>query len=419
MQPNTIRSRDRALPRFVSHPVVVAAACTLLTACGGGGSNSVTAATAPGAPLIGTATAGNSSASIAFTPPLSDGGSPITGYRATCAAGAASASATASASPAVVAGLVNGSAYTCTVVAINAVGTSLASAVVAVTPVTATGGGGSSSTAGVACGISGSEFNSSPSVNLTATYSWNCSATSRVLAANGLPNHPVGTFPGPGNPNTIAAVATSATYVLSPALAASPTGVVTSGYGINGVKMEPATAGTCSGATGTTCNLAGGGGAWNIEALGQTAFNFGTDTNNAHVQPNGSYHYHGMPEGLITKLGGSPTTMTLVGWAPDGFPIYARNGYVVAGNAASGLKVLSSSYRLKATADAGRPSTTSYPMGTFTQDYEYVAGLGDLDECNGRTGVTPEFPEGNYHYVITATFPFIGRCVKGTPASIR
>ena len=281
------------------------------------------------------------------------------------------------------------------------------------------GGGGGSSTAGVACDISGSEFNSSPSVNLMATYSWNCSATARVLAANGVPNHPVGTFPGPGNPNTIAAVATSATYVMAPALAASPPGVVTSGYGINGVKMEPATAGTCSGTTATTCNLAGGGGAWNIEALGQTAFNFGTDANNAHVQPNGSYHYHGMPEGLITRLGGSTTTMTLVGWAPDGFPIYARNGYAVAGNAASGLKVLSSSYRLKAAADAGRPSTTSYPMGTFTQDYEYVSGLGDLDECNGRTGVTPEFPEGIYHYVITATFPFIGRCVKGTPASIR
>ena len=58
-------------------------------------------------------------------------------------------------------------------------------------------------------------------------------------------------------------------------------------------------------------------------------------------------------------------------------------------------------------------------MGAFSQDYEYVAGLGDLDQCNGRTGVTPEFPEGIYHYVITATYPFVGRCVKGTPASIR
>ena len=52
-------------------------------------------------------------------------------------------------------------------------------------------------------------------------------------------------------------------------------------------------------------------------------------------------------------------------------------------------------------------------MGTFTQDYEYVAGSGDLDECNGRFGVTPEFPTGIYHYYITDTYPFIQRCVKG------
>lgn len=274
-------------------------------------------------------------------------------------------------------------------------------------------------TTGVACGISGNEFNSDSSVSLNATYSWTCTTTSRVLSANGVPNHPVGTFPGPGNPNTIAAVPTSATYAISPAPTLVSTTVITSGYGINGVKLEPATAGTCGDSGGSSCNLAGGGGAWNIEALGQSAFNFGVDSNNAHVQPNGAYHYHGMPEGLITKLGGSTTTMTLVGWAPDGFPIYARNGYVVANNAASGLKALTSSYRLKSAPDSNRPATSSYSMGTFSQDYEYVAGLGDLDDCNGRSGVTPEFPAGIYHYVITSTYPFISRCVKGTPASIR
>jgi len=53
-------------------------------------------------------------------------------------------------------------------------------------------------------------------------------------------------------------------------------------------------------------------------------------------------------------------------------------------------------------------------MGTFLQDFEYVAGLGDLDECNGRTGVTPEFPKGIYHYFATETFPYLQRCVKGS-----
>lgn len=279
--------------------------------------------------------------------------------------------------------------------------------------------GGSTSTAGVLCGLSGSEFNSDESVRLTATFSWACSSTARALVSNGVPNHEVGTFPGPGNPNPIGAVSTSASYTLNPALQSAHTAVITAGYALNGVKMEPATAGTCGDAGGSSCTQAGGTGSWNMEALGQSAFNFGTDENNAHVQPSGAYHYHGMPERLITKLGRGDSTMTLIGWAPDGFPIYARYGFVTATDATSGVKVLRGSYRLKSAPDANRPSITLYPMGTFTQDYEYAAGSGDLDECNGRSGVTPEFPAGIYHYVITDTFPFMGRCVKGTPASIR
>ena len=105
---------------------------------------------------------------------------------------------------------------------------------------------------------------------------------------------------------------------------------------------------------------------------------------------------------------------TLIGWAADGYPIYARYGYSVAADAASTLKVVKPSYRIKTVPDAKRPPTSLLPMGTFTQDYEYVAGLGDLDECNGRTGVTPEFPKGIYHYYATNTYPYLQRCVKGT-----
>ena len=41
------------------------------------------------------------------------------------------------------------------------------------------------------------------------------------------------------------------------------------------------------------------------------------------------------------------------------------------------------------------------------------AGTGTLDECNGRFGVTPEFPQGIYHYYTTETYPFVQRCVRG------
>ena len=276
----------------------------------------------------------------------------------------------------------------------------------------------SSSTAGILCDYASNLFNSSPSVNATATARWSCSSTQRSIVANGLPDHAVGTFPNNDNPNAIAAQNITASVSLTP----TQTTVITPRFGaqnkpgiaLNGVVFDPGTAGTCDD-SGTSCQGGGGpgGGTWTMEALGQTSFRFGTDSNNAHVQPGGVYHYHGVPEGLVTKLN-KGTAMSLIGWAADGFPIYARYGHTTATDANSAIKVLASSYRLKTLPDANRPPISMYGMGAFTQDYEYVAGLGDLDECNGRNGVTPEFPKGIYHYIATDTFPHLQRCVKGS-----
>jgi hypothetical protein len=74
----------------------------------------------PGAPTIGTATAGNAQATVTFTAPGSQGGGPITGYRATSTPGGITA--TGAASPITVTGLTNGTAYTFTVAAQNAGG---------------------------------------------------------------------------------------------------------------------------------------------------------------------------------------------------------------------------------------------------------------------------------------------------------
>ena len=93
-------------------------------------------ATVPAAPTGVTATAAPTQASLAFTAPADTGGSPITGYQASCTpqGGGTAVTATGAASPIVVAGLTNGTTYDCTVAAVNAVGTGAASAPVAVTP---------------------------------------------------------------------------------------------------------------------------------------------------------------------------------------------------------------------------------------------------------------------------------------------
>ncbi len=400
-----------------------------LAACSGGGSGSsgggtvVTPSTptVAGAPTIGTATAGDGSAAIAFTAPASNGGATITGYTASCTGGGATRTGTGTASPITVAELTNGTAYSCSVTATNSAGTSAASATVSVTPAAAGSGGTSASTAAVLCPYSGSYTGSySGAGTLTATWSWTCGSGRRALTGNGLPDHAVGTFPNSANPNRISAQSVSVSMTLTPSKASSdyvsgPGKVI--GYALNSVKFDPGTAGTCAGTAtkASDCNLANGTDTWKIEALGQSVFDFGVDTNNAHVQPTGEYHYHGMPEALLTAAGASAANkkMVLIGWASDGYPVYARYCYSVASDATSALKVCTGSYTLDSTPDAGRPSTSWVPLGAFQSDWNYTAGSGDLDNCNGRTGVTPEFPNGIYYYMVTDSYPYFGRCLKG------
>jgi uncharacterized protein (TIGR02145 family) len=100
-------------------------------------SNSVAPLTVPGAPTIGTATAGNAQATITFTAPVDYGGSAITGY--TVISNPGSITGTGLVSPITVIGLTNGTAYTFTVTATNAIGTSIASSASnSVTPVAPT-----------------------------------------------------------------------------------------------------------------------------------------------------------------------------------------------------------------------------------------------------------------------------------------
>ncbi len=288
---------------------------------------------------------------------------------------------------------------------------------------------GDYSTAGILLDINEEIFNDDESVNNHSRYSWSTDGVNRILNGNGIPNHEVGTFPNNHNPNTISEQMVNESFTLCPILVYED-GIEVSGpgskiaYALNSVKFDPSTAGRCNDEG--ECCLAQCQGNWNIEALGHDTFNFGDDMNHAHVQPNGAYHYHGMPELLIDFLG-NDQNITIVGWASDGFPIYARYGYSIADNPMSEVRPLQPSYRLKSEPDSNRPTTLNFlagpgggsnpytpiSMGAFTQDYEYIEGLGDLDRCNGRFGVTPEFPDGIYYYVVTDDFPFFTRCLKG------
>ena len=84
-----------------------------------------------------TGTAGNASATINWTPPANNGGSAITSYIVTASNGQTCTSGI-SQLICVFSGLTNGTSYTFTVKATNAVGSSVASAAVTVTPTAGT-----------------------------------------------------------------------------------------------------------------------------------------------------------------------------------------------------------------------------------------------------------------------------------------
>ena len=92
----------------------------------------------------------------------------------------------------------------------------------------------------------------------------------------------------------------------------------------------------------------------------------------------------------------------IIGWAYDGHPIYGPYGYEDPQNQNPYNSYIqpSSSYRIK-TSRASILSGLTDPMGTFIEDYEYVEGLGELDQYNGRYCVTPEYPNGVYAYFCT------------------
>lgn len=186
------------------------------------------------------------------------------------------------------------------------------------------------------------------------------------------------------------------------------------------------------------------------------------DSGYAHQPQTGEYHNHLNPIALRYQLGdavkydattktyseGTPTRHSpIIGWATDGLPVYGPYGYSDAMNSASAIRRMTSGFTKRdgtlgttslattgrttlarwsadwqgrsqtlASSQYGPAVNTTYPVGTFAEDYDYLGDLGktqgtdfDLNRQNVRYCVTPEFPGGTYAYFT---------CIDATGASV-
>ena len=125
-----------------------------------------------------------------------------------------------------------------------------------------------------------------------------------------------------------------------------------------------------------------------------------------HPAPNGEYHLHVNPTCLYDDTD-STVHSPIIGYAFDGFPIYGAYGFSNT-NGTGATRTMLTSYRKRNITTRttlpdgtvlpanqyGPAVSTQYPLGAYIEDYEFVPGLGDLDEYNGRFCVTPEYPSG-------------------------
>jgi len=190
-----------------------------------------------------------------------------------------------------------------------------------------------------------------------------------------------------------------------------------------------------------------GDGVWNRDAV--PAEKAGFDCAKGHPAM-GNYHHHQNPSAFNLDLTvisnicdiyaadglyliNATQHAPLIGYSYDGFPIYGAYGYANT-DGTGGITRMKSSYQLRnittrttyangTSVTAGPPVSTTYPLGYFREDYEYIAQTGQdyLDSHNGRFCVTPEYPNGIYCYFATvdanwnSAYPYlIGPTFYGT-----
>ncbi|MGO4908649.1 YHYH protein [Pseudorhodobacter sp. W20_MBD10_FR17] len=234
----------------------------------------------------------------------------------------------------------------------------------------------------------------------TANVSITTNGTTCTITSNAVPNHDfnaTGRFANPFSQQN-----QSYSIPAKPVANKAPTALslrTDNAIFLNGVKLDLMAAG-CFGVRDGRIGCNDMTASYRYDPMGPGG-NFGTDEHNAHTQPDGTYHYHGNPMVLFEQTN-PKTPSPVIGFAADGFPIFGS--YIEDGGQ---IRLATTSYRLKTGTRSGGPG--GQYDGTFIDDWEFVAGAGDLDQCNGMT------QNGVYGYVVTASYPHVLGCFTGTP----
>jgi len=285
------------------------------------------------------------------------------------------------------------------------------------------------------------------------------------VTTNGIPAYPTGPFMD-GNPSQATDQNAIFKIPLNPtpntgtptATTAGNIGVFINGVALfdyrDGVAWNPSTNALCGGPGNPPCP--GGGGAsmdWNRDAV--PAEKIGFDCSKGHPAM-GNYHHHQNPSAFKLDLNLISTVCNLydadglyvidstqhsplIGFAYDGYPIYGAYGFQNT-DGTGGIVRIKSGYQLRnittrttsptgQSVSTGPAVSTTYPLGYFREDYEFVSHPNNpdyLDEHNGRFCVTPEYPNGTYAYFCTvdanwnSAYPYaVGPTFYGVKSAVK
>ena len=262
------------------------------------------------------------------------------------------------------------------------------------------------------------------------------SINSAYISTQGIPSFVTGPFYN--NPRTVAAVQNALfKFPLLPVVStlgnvqSQATGAANIGVFINGVALYSYGDGfSYRNSTATDVpSQNGGDGIWNRN--GVLAERLGFDCSKGHPDAQSRYHHHQNPSAFNMDLVVLSTICSpyasdglyvinpnahspLIGFAYDGYPIYGPYGYSNPLDSSSSITRMKSSYNARNISVRthysngtdvidGPPVNTSFPIGWYREDYEYIANsnIDYLDVHNGRFSKTPEYPNGTYCYYTT------------------